>query len=73
VDPPVGAEDLPDGADPRVADAVRRLQGLPGRPTEEHVEVYEDVHRTLHEVLSEAEDADGPDQDGDAGPGGPQR
>jgi hypothetical protein len=71
---PVG-EGTPDVADPRVADALRRLEELADRPTSEHVEVYEDVHRTLQDVLADASRRDDdptakgsdPDSAGDAG------
>lgn len=41
-------------ADPRVADAVRRLGSLPELPLADQVEVYESVHRSLQEALAEA-------------------
>ena len=43
-------------ADPAVEAAVRRLAGLADRPPEEHVEVYDDVHRALHAALTDAAD-----------------
>jgi hypothetical protein len=43
-----------DGADPRVAAAVARLDGLGDTPPAEHVEVYEDVHRVLQDALADA-------------------
>ncbi len=55
----------PASHDQRMADAVARLEGLAHRPPEEHVEVYEDVHRVLHASLSDAQA--GPDPD--PGPG----
>ena len=52
------APDLPDQAaaigDPRVRDAVRRLDELTDLPPAEHVEVYEAVHSSLQESLAEA-------------------
>ena len=45
----------PEVHDQRISDAVGRLEGLAQRPPEEHVEVYEDVHRVLHESLSDAQ------------------
>jgi hypothetical protein len=39
--------------DPRVDDAVGRLDELAASPTHEHVGVFEDVHRRLHEALSD--------------------
>jgi hypothetical protein len=41
-------------ADPRVRDAVRRLDDLSELPPAEHVEVYEAVHSSLQESLAEA-------------------
>ena len=41
-------------ADPRVRDAVRRLNELADLPPAEHVEVYEAVHSSLQESLAEA-------------------
>ena len=41
-------------ADPRVRDAVRRLDELSDLPPAEHVEVYEAVHSSLQESLAEA-------------------
>jgi hypothetical protein len=50
--PPVPAPE-PTG-DPRVDAAVAALGGLGGRPVHEHVEVFEDVHRQLQELLASA-------------------
>jgi hypothetical protein len=41
-------------ADPRVRDAVRRLDELTDLPPAEHVEIYEAVHSSLQESLAEA-------------------
>lgn len=41
--------------DPRVDDAVTRLGELGSRPVAEHVEVYEDVHQRLQELLASAD------------------
>jgi hypothetical protein len=41
-------------ADPRVRDAVRRLDGLSDLPPAEHVEIYEAVHSSLQESLADA-------------------
>jgi hypothetical protein len=41
-------------ADPRVRDAVRRLDELSDLPPAEHVEIYEAVHSSLQESLAEA-------------------
>jgi hypothetical protein len=51
----------PTVADPRIADAIERLERLAERPPAEHVEVYEDVHRVLQESLAEAQDQQGRD------------
>jgi hypothetical protein len=40
--------------DPRVRDAVRRLDELSDLPPAEHVEIYESVHSSLQESLAEA-------------------
>ena len=40
--------------DPRVRDAVRRLDELADLPPADHVEVYESVHSSLQESLAEA-------------------
>ncbi|HTE73608.1 MAG TPA: hypothetical protein VK640_10470, partial [Actinomycetes bacterium] len=52
-------EDVPSGpsapGDLRVAAAVRRLEELGDSPPEEHVEVYEQVHRVLQETLGDAQ------------------
>jgi hypothetical protein len=42
------------GADPRIAAAVARLDGLEDQPPAEHVEVYEEVHGVLQESLADA-------------------
>jgi hypothetical protein len=41
-------------ADPRVEDAVRRLNELADLPPADHVEVYEAVHSSLQESLAAA-------------------
>ena len=45
-------------ADPRVEQARRRADELAGTPPEQHVEIYEDVHQTLAEVLADAGSTD---------------
>jgi len=40
--------------DPRVDDAVARLQELDERPVSEHAEVFDDIHRQLRDALEEA-------------------
>jgi hypothetical protein len=42
--------------DPRIGQALARLEGLAERSPAEHVEVYEDVHRVLHESLTQAQE-----------------
>lgn len=59
-------DERPSVDDPRIAEALERLEGLADRPPAEHVEVYEDVHRVLQETLAEAQRDSG--QSG--GPGG---
>ncbi len=39
--------------EPRVDDAVARLDELAASPTADHVGVFEDLHRRLHEALSD--------------------
>jgi len=45
-------EDL---ADPAVAAALARFDGLGERPPDEHVEVYDEVHQVLQRSLAEAQ------------------
>ena len=40
--------------DPRVDAAMQRAAELAGTSPTEHVEIYEDVHRSLQEVLADA-------------------
>ena len=51
--------------DARVEAALRRAADLATTPPAEHVEIYEDVHRTLQEVLTEAGSGDAPPGGGD--------
>jgi hypothetical protein len=44
----------PASGDPRVDAAMRRAAELVGTSPTEHVEIYEDVHRSLQEVLADA-------------------
>ncbi|SFQ00521.1 hypothetical protein K8Z49_07670 [Actinomadura madurae] len=46
--------------DPRVDAAVARLGELGGRPVPEHVEIFEDVHQRLQELLASAGQDEGP-------------
>jgi hypothetical protein len=50
---PAGPTPGPTG-DPRVDAAVARLGELGGRPVPEHVEIFEDVHQRLQELLASA-------------------
>ncbi|NDU71020.1 hypothetical protein GWI34_00050 [Actinomadura sp. DSM 109109] len=54
-EPEVPAAPPPDPTgDPRVDAAVARLAELGGRPVSAHVEVFEDVHQRLQELLAAA-------------------
>jgi len=44
----------PASGDPRVDAALRRARELADTSPTEHVEIYEDVHRSLQEVLADA-------------------
>jgi hypothetical protein len=44
----------PASGDPRVDAAMQRARELAGTSPTEHVEIYEDVHRSLQEVLADA-------------------
>jgi hypothetical protein len=59
---PVDPTALEPPADPRLAHVLTRLDELEGTEPADHVAVYEDVHRTLQEVLADA--ADGPSDQG---------
>ena len=49
---------MPDGPqESSVEDARLRLQALDDAPLEEHVEVYEDVHRQLQEGLADLDES----------------
>ncbi len=52
------------GADPRVDDALARLDELPQRPVAEHVELFDDVQRRLREALEEASGEPAADRSG---------
>jgi hypothetical protein len=64
-----GAPPLEPTGDERVDEAVARLGELGGAPVARHVEIFEDVHRRLQDVL-DAIDQNGPAQAGpaEAGP-----
>ena len=49
-----GGTSAPAGGDPRVDAAMQRAAELAGTSPTEHVEIYEDVHRSLQEVLADA-------------------
>lgn len=49
---------MTDVPDPRVELAIERMGELADRPPAEHVAVYDDVHRTLQEVLAQAAEDD---------------
>lgn len=61
-DAPVDAVDHGDSGEQQptgvpAADAAReRLESLDGAPLEEHVDVYEDVHRRLQEGLADLDE-----------------
>ena len=44
---------LPTTGEPRVDDALGRLADLESLPVHEHVEVFEDVQRRLHDTLAD--------------------
>lgn len=46
--------------DPRVDAALARLAELGGRPVPAHVEVFEDVHQRLQEILAAAGEEERP-------------
>jgi hypothetical protein len=47
---------LPPTGDERVDDVVAGLSRLPGRPADEHVAVFEEVHGRLRDILGELSD-----------------
>lgn len=49
-------EVVPATGDARVDDALGRLGDLTGLPVEEHLAVYEDVHRRLHDALADLDE-----------------
>lgn len=51
--PSVSMETLPITGEARVDDALGRLADLQGLPVHEHVDVFEDVQRRLHETLAD--------------------
>ncbi|MWA00262.1 hypothetical protein F8568_007725 [Actinomadura sp. LD22] len=67
---PAGPPPEPTG-DPRVDEAVARLGELAGRPVAEHVEIFEDVHQRLQDLLAGAERASAQGPSVQAGPAVP--
>ncbi len=51
-DDSMAAADLPETGDPRVDEVLGKLAGIEGRPTTEHVGVYDEVHRGLQDALA---------------------
>ncbi|NBO26659.1 MAG: hypothetical protein EBU89_07540 [Actinobacteria bacterium] len=51
--PVVSMDTLPITGEARVDDALGRLADLQGLPVHEHVDVFEDVQRRLHETLAD--------------------
>ena len=51
--PTVGLQTLPVTGEPRVDDALGRLTDLASLPVDEHVGVFEDVQRRLHDTLAD--------------------
>lgn len=51
--PIVSMDTLPITGEARVDDALGRLADLQGLPVHEHVDVFEDVQRRLHETLAD--------------------
>jgi hypothetical protein len=60
----------PSTGDPRVDDAVSRLDDLAGLPIDEHLAVFEYVHERLTEALGDL-DVHAPARAGDHSPGAP--
>ena len=60
----------PSTGDPRVDDAVARLDDLAGLPVAEHLAVFEYVHERLTEALGDL-DVHAPARAGDQSPGAP--
>jgi hypothetical protein len=51
--PVIAMSTLPVTGEARVDDALARLKDLESLPVHEHVEVFEDVQRRLHETLAD--------------------
>ena len=67
---PVVPRARPSTGDPRVDDAVARLDDLAGLPIAEHLAVFEYVHERLTEALGDL-DVHAPARAGDHSPGAP--
>ena len=67
---PVVPRAQPSTGDPRVDDAVARLDDLAGLPVAEHLAVFEYVHERLTEALGDLE-VHAPARAGDRSPGAP--
>lgn len=67
---PVVPRARPSTGDPRVDDAVARLDDLAGLPAAEHLAVFEYVHERLTEALGDL-DVHAPARAGDRSPGAP--
>ena len=67
---PVVPRARPSTGDPRVDDAVARLDDLAGLPVAEHLAVFEYVHERLTEALGDL-DVHAPARAGDQSPGAP--
>ncbi len=52
-----GADTVAAGEPPAVVAALSRLDGLEDRPTAEHVEVFDEVHRLLQDALATLDEA----------------
>jgi hypothetical protein len=52
-EPTVVMMSLPVTGEPRVDDAIARLSDLSSLPVDEHVAVFEDVQRRLHDTLAD--------------------
>lgn len=53
LEPTVVMSSLPVTGEPRVDDAIARLSDLSSMPVDEHVAVFEDVQRRLHDTLAD--------------------
>jgi hypothetical protein len=67
---PAVPRERPSTGDPRVDDAVARLDDLAGLPIAEHLAVFEYVHERLTEALGDL-DVHAPARAGDRSPGAP--